>query len=251
MHAIAFDAVHDEVVLPQIFAQGILFFRGGVNGEEAPIRYIQGSLTKLQDPDHVDVDPVHNEIYVPQHGYILTFPRDADGNVAPIRILGGPDTGMGGGDQGVVVDPVHNLLIVSDYSTKGGSKILIFNRTDQGNVRPKAVIGGPKSGLNTHDVHAAFAVYPPKGEIIISVSGRSTVDPGIHGTDTEVEHKDSYVGVWSINDNGDIPPHWTFGGPNGAFRNVNGLTIDPKHKEVIVTDMGLNAVMTFYSPEIF
>ena len=71
MHAIAYDSLHDEIVVPQIFAQGILTFRGAINGEESPIRYIQGPLTKLQDPDHAEVDPVHNEIFVAQHGHVL------------------------------------------------------------------------------------------------------------------------------------------------------------------------------------
>ena len=145
MHAIAYDPMHDEIIVPQIFAQGILVFRGGINGEEAPLRYIQGPLTQLQDPDHVEVDPVNDEIFVPQHGHIFVYPRQATGNVAPIRILAGPHTGMGGGDQGVRVDPVHDLLIVSDSVVDGsdtGARILIFNRTDQGDVKPRAVIGG-------------------------------------------------------------------------------------------------------------
>jgi hypothetical protein len=253
MHAIAFDPIHDEVVVPQIFAQGILFFRGAINGEEAPLRYIQGPLTKLQDPDHAEVDPVHNEVFVAQHGNILVFSREATGNVAPIRILGGPDTQMGPGDQGVRVDPVHDLMVVSDYSTKGGAKILIYNRTDEGNVKPKAVIAGPKSGLTTHNPEVAFAVYPPKGEIVIGMRKRDTKNPGIHGTTDvpQTEEWNSYIAVWSINDNGDVPPHWTIGGPNGSFKSVAGVALDPKHKEVFATDTWTESVLTFYFPEIF
>jgi hypothetical protein len=62
---------------------------------------------------------------------------------------------------------------------------------------------------------------------------------------------DSFVGVWSINDNGDIPPQWVIGGPRGAFQMVRGVAVNGKHKEVIVTDKRLNAVLTFYVPEIF
>lgn len=247
MHAIAYDPIHDEIVVPQIFAQGILVFRGGINGEEAPLRYIQGPLTQLQDPDHVEVDPVNNEIFVPQHGHIFVYPRQATGNVAPIRILAGPHTGMGGGDQGVRVDPVHDLLIVSDSAVDGsdtGARILIFNRTDQGDVKPKAIIGGPKSGLDSHGLYPAFSLYPPKGEIIMSVTSR--------GGESRLADRDTYVGVWSINDNGDVPPRWTIAGPRGAFSaEINGTAIDPKHREVSVADMGQNAVLTFYFPEIF
>jgi hypothetical protein len=30
-----------------------------------------------------------------------------------------------------------------------------------------------------------------------------------------------------------------------------GVAIDPKHKEIIVADMRLNAVLTYYFPEMF
>ena len=47
LHGIVYDAEHDEIIAPNPFAEAILFFRGGVNGEEAPIRMIQGPSTQL------------------------------------------------------------------------------------------------------------------------------------------------------------------------------------------------------------
>src|SRR5947208_4455216 len=70
MHGFGYDAIHDEIVVNSAIAQGILTFRGGANGEEPPIRVIQGSLTQLQRPDQLEVDPVHNEIFVPQRGKV-------------------------------------------------------------------------------------------------------------------------------------------------------------------------------------
>ena len=35
------------------------------------------------------------------------------------------------------------------------------------------------------------------------------------------------------------------------MKKPRGVAFDPKHKEVIVSDMRLNAVLTFYFPEIF
>ena len=62
MHSIVYDSVHDEIVVPQYFAQGILTFRGGVNGEEPPLRVIQGPLTRLAAPDQLAIDPVNNHV---------------------------------------------------------------------------------------------------------------------------------------------------------------------------------------------
>jgi len=142
MHAIDYDPIHDEVVVPQQFGQAILTFRGGADGEEAPIRVIQGSRTQLRAPDRLAVDPINNEIIVPEGDKILVYPREGNGNVAPIRVLEGPDTQLGA--AAVAVDPIHDLLIVASRTG-----LLIFNRTDAGNVKPKAFISGPKTLLTS------------------------------------------------------------------------------------------------------
>src|ERR1700682_6665650 len=147
MHGITYDPAHDEFTVPQQFGQAILTYRGAANSEERPIRIIQGPHTQLAAPEHLDVDPVHNEIFVPtRDGAILVYPRDGQGDVAPLRVLRGPDTLLGS-DEPLVVDPVHNLLISGGSGGRGQARILIFNRTDSGNVKPKAVIGGTQTAL--------------------------------------------------------------------------------------------------------
>ena len=42
MHDIAFDAVHDEIVVTGPLTQSILSFRGAASGEEAPLRHSGG-----------------------------------------------------------------------------------------------------------------------------------------------------------------------------------------------------------------
>ena len=174
------------------------------------------------------LDPIHGEIFVPREDRvlagryredkILVFPRDADGDVAPIRVLGGPDTGLRVGR--VTVDPINNVLIAS------GNGLRIFDRTASGNTKPRAVISGG-GGLMT--------TYPPKGLIFARMRGGGGGGPSI--------------GVWSIHDNGDVPPMWTIG--KGVFREIRGVAIDPQNQVVMVTDKGLNAILTFHVPEIF
>src|ERR1017187_3247818 len=111
MHSIVYDPIHDEFTVPQEFAQAILTFRGGASGEEPPVRVIQGPLTQIRDADRLDVDPVHNEIFVPHKNQVLVFPRDGNGNVAPIRVLkASADLRF---SDALAVDPVHNLLVVA------------------------------------------------------------------------------------------------------------------------------------------
>jgi len=71
MHAIDYDDIHDEIILPQQFGQAILTFRGSSNGADPPVRMIQGSKRQLRSPDRLAVDPVNNEIFVPEGDRVL------------------------------------------------------------------------------------------------------------------------------------------------------------------------------------
>ena len=90
-------------------------------------------------------------------------------------------------------------------------------------------------------------MYPPTGRILVTIRSQGT-----SGGLGEAMHTDEgFVGVWSINDNGNVPPRWTIGGPQGALQMVRGVAVNPNHKEVIITDKRLNAILTYYFPELF
>jgi len=250
MHGFAYDAIHDEIVVNSALAQAILTFRGAANGEEAPIRVIQGPHTKILGTantgnDKVSIDPVNNEILLPTGNgsglgvegttpnAILVFDRNANGDVAPKRILTGPDTQIRG-TPSVAVDATRNLLFANT-----GGKMLIFDRTANGNAKPKAVITGPKSmmaGLST------IQTYPPKGLIVGACTGGA-------------------ICAWSVNDNGDVPPRYKLPAEEIVQYTIFGVALDPVHKEIIVPAAGhrtprppsglMNAAITFSWPELF
>lgn len=244
MHAISYDDIHDEFVVPQPFGHAILTFKGGATGEEAPLRVIQGPHTRLAGSSTLSIDPANNEILVPEGGSILVFPREGQGDVAPIRVLQ-PDVPKGR-PQRAAVDPVRNLLVVAIQKGEGGSKdpenveLLIFDRTAAGKVKPKWVIGGPHTALTSI---FQMQTYPPRGEIIAVIPGPESGE--------EMATETACVGVWNIDDKGDVPPRWTIGGPYGTLRKPRGVALDPKNKAVIVSDKFLNSVLTFHFPEIF
>ena len=232
MHDIRYDAVNDEFLVPNQFGQAILTFRGAADGEEPPIRVINGPSTELKRPDRLDVDTVHDEILVPDIDRILVYPRTGNGDVAPLRMIHGPDTGLTDTST-LAVDPVNNVIVASN-----GSRLLIFNRTDQGNVKPRAVIAGPNTQITRIN---QIQMYPPKGWIVAAQPGGSGVEP--------VEPV--FIGIWSIHDQGNVAPRWKLGGPKSGLKKPRGVALNPKHKELIVADMRLNTVLTFYFPEIF
>jgi hypothetical protein len=234
MHDIRYDAVHDEFIVNNPFAYAVLVFAGGASGEQAPKRVIQGPKTQLGSSSRLESDPVNNEILVPEGGRVLVFDREANGDVPPKRILN--NSGSGGG---IIVDPVHDLLILgSGGNNRNPGGIRIYDRTAAGDTAPLRSIKGPKSGI----IRALqMQVVPSTGWIAVTQPGESgDFDPG--GT---------FVGFWSINDDGDVPPHFKLSGPKSTLIKPRGVALIPEHKEVIVADMSLNAVLVYYFPEIF
>lgn len=240
MHDIRYDAVNDEFLVTNPFALAVLVFPGGANGEEAPLRIIQGPRTRIGGADRLEVDPINDEILVPEGDKILIFSRTAEGNVDPIRVIEGPDTQLAYAES-VVVDPIHDLILVGTQDrrgTLGGGAIMSYNRTDNGNVRPRTVVRGPSTGIiriNQMDI------YPEGGWVIATMPGRQD----------HREPEGVFVGIWNVSDDGDVAPRWKIGGPQSGLLKPRGVVLNPAHKEVIVSDMRLNSVLTFYYPEIF
>lgn len=242
MHDIRYDAIHDEMSVTNPFAKAILTFRGAASGEEPPVRVIQGPSTQLEGAiDRLEIDPEHNEIFIPFREAIFVFPREANGDVAPIRIIRGSDTQLHNVIS-IAVDPIHNALVAGytrDTQRETGlGGLLIFNRTDNGNVKPRSVIQGPKTGLFLPE---QLQIYAPRGLIVLAQT-TSTF---------RQEPENTFIGIWSINDSGDVPPRWKLGGPKTMIKRPRGVALIPKYKEIVVSDMKQNAVLSYYFPEIF
>jgi hypothetical protein len=224
MHDMAYDPIHDEIVVGSPFGQAILVFRGSASGQEPPIRTIQGPHTQMRGAtngvDRVAIDPVNNEIIVGDRTHrILVFAREANGDAEPIRILGGPDSELGTNPT-IRVDPVNNLMFVV-----GRAGMLVFDRKAAGNVRPKAVIRGAIPGGEQ------FAVY---NSLIIAPRG------------------DQAIYAWSINDTGpNARPLFKIPVPMGERASQLGIVLDPAHQEVLVATGEGNQIRTYSVPEVF
>ena len=153
-----YDPVNDEIWHTNPEAQAVLAFRGGANGEEPPVRIIQGPHTMMAFPNYgVGVDAVNNEVYVVEKEYITVYPRTAKGDVAPTRIIRGPDTGLQNA-RAILVDTTRNLLLVG---TNNG--IVIFDRTASGNAKPRAILAGAAVRSQGHAFTARQRFRHPLG----------------------------------------------------------------------------------------
>jgi len=253
VHGLAYDPEHDEIVTPNPLADAILVYRGGANGDEAPIRVIQGSCTQLSNPHSVSLDLQHHEILVASLSgrSIAVFPWDAKGNVMPTRLIRGPKTKLGH-VVGIGIDPKTDLMAVAN-----SEDILIFNRTDNGDVAPRAVIKGPKSGIK--DEPWELHVYNGKIYLASSNHLHTNLYSGVTLKDgyTKVPEDPwinpelGFIGVWNITDSGDVPPRAVIGGPFSGLLHPTGLALDPAHGELFVTDGVRNGLFTFLVPDFF
>jgi len=58
------------------------------------------------------------------------------------------------------------------------------------------------------------------------------------------------IKIWSVYDNGDVPPRWILGGPKSKLAGGN-VALNPKLKEIIVHTGDENGMSGYSLPEIF
>jgi DNA-binding beta-propeller fold protein YncE len=253
VHGIAYDPEHDEIYAPNPLADAVLVFRGAADGDEPPIRIIQGPNTRLVVPHAVSFDAEHHEILVASlsNRAIAVFPWNANGNVSPTRYISGPKTRLGH-VVGLGVDTAANLLAVAN-----SEEVLIFNRTDNGNVEPLGEIKGPHTGIG--DEPWELQVY--HGRIYLATSNHLhtnlysgvTLKDGytMPPEDPWLNPELGFIGVWNMRDRGDVPPHAIIKGPFSQILHPTGLALNPKDGEIYVTDSIRNGLFTFLVPDFF
>jgi hypothetical protein len=242
-HSIHHNHIRDEIVIPQPWAGAVLTFPGDANGELSPIRIIRGSNTGLALSDTMSIDPLKNEYWVPAgqgRDAMHIFDGMAEGNAAPIRIMSG--SGVGAGYPSVVWE--HDLLVTSD-----DNEVRIFDATATGDVEPLRVItGGPLSG---HDGPDRARWIPGTRNFLAAVRpfGANTYGdrPGAPTNYQTPEEALTYVGVWSIDDNGDVAPRYTIA--HDVLKEFRGVALNLNNKEVMIADKSGNAIFTFSFPE--
>lgn len=253
VHGIAYDREHDLIYVPNPLADAVLVFRGDANGDEAPIRVIQGPCTRLVVPHAISFDAAHREILVASLNSraIAVFPWDASGNVAPVRYISGPKTTLGH-VVGLGVDPATDLLVVAN-----SEQVLFFHRTDDGDVAPLGEIGGPHTGIG--DEPWELQIY--KSQIFLATSNHlhTNVYSGVTLKTGYLKPPDDpwlnpelgFIGIWGIRDRGDRPPRAMIKGPFSQLLHPTGLALNPRDGELYVTDSIRNGLFTFLAPEFF
>src|SRR5262245_10296360 len=240
----------NELAISVESSRQIVVYRKTAEGHEQPLRILRGPKTGLGDPHGVFLDGVNNELVVANHGNqggrepapgdapprqrgqrggsppppfvggrfdepsITVYPGDAKGDIAPIRKIQGPKTGLNW-PMAIDVDRTHNEIVVAN---NGDSSIRIFKRTDTGDVAPARIIKGPRTGV-VGPMGVAFDVK--NSEIWVANYG------------------DHSALVFPINATGNVAPKRIIrnapqGSPTVGFGNPGAVAYDSKRDEILV-----------------
>ncbi len=109
-----------------------------------PVTGLQAGATGEIDPFHVGSDPVTLKLIFPASNSVGCV-----SDTPPNPVIKGADTGMAS-PFGIAVDPepASNKIYVSNNDSLANS-IVVFNRSDSGNVTPQGKIQGSNTGLDT------------------------------------------------------------------------------------------------------
>ena len=187
-HAVSLDLEHHEILVASLTGRSIVVFPWDAKGNVMPTRVIQGPKTMLGHVVGIGVDPATNLMAVANTDDILIFNRTDNGDVAPRAVIQGPNSGIKDEPwelhvyKGKIFLASSNHLHVNLYAgvtlKDGYTKVPedpwlnpelgfigVWNITDHGDVPPRAVIGGPFSGL----LHpTGLALDPAHGELFVT-----------------------------------------------------------------------------------
>jgi 6-phosphogluconolactonase (cycloisomerase 2 family) len=208
-------------------------FRKQAEGEEQPLRTLEGPDTQLEDPHGIALDTTNNLMYVSNFGNaqnrnpetgetygsfelpsISVYPLNASGNTAPLRTIQGPRTLMNWPSHMALHVERQELFVANDAD----SSILIFNASAEGDVAPIRVIAGPNTGIQHPP---GIALDERLDELFVASMGTPSVT------------------VFPVTANGDVEPIRTIrGAPVGTeslmIGNPGAVGYDSRRGEILV-----------------
>jgi DNA-binding beta-propeller fold protein YncE len=224
------DETKQELYLTVHLPPQVVVYSKTASGEDKPLRVLTGPDTRMSDTHGLALDVRNQLLFVNNWGRfsnfkllggrfeepsITVFPLNANGNMAPLRVIQGPRTLLNW-PAAMTVDPATGDLYVANNV---GQSILVFSGTAEGDVAPKRVIKGDKTGLS---YPLAVVIDRQNNELWASNFGNSS------------------AAVYSLTANGNAEPLRTIrSAPKGKQSLRNGgkavaITYDPKREELLV-----------------
>ena len=207
---LAVDSVNDEIFTTSQHNAAVVVFRKQAEGEEPPLRLLQGDQTRLANPHGIAVDAQNDLLFVTNHGQASS--RPVEGNDPATR----PRPNM----------PLGRRLAIAGTGRFQPPSITVYDRTASGDTPPLRVIEGPRTQLNWP---AGIVVDERRGELFVA-------------NDTA-----NSVLVFPSDASGDVTPIRVIEGADTSLASPGGLFLDTTNDELWVSNYGNNS-LTVYPP---
>ncbi len=254
--AVAVDTNSSEVYLQDENLFGLKVFNRLDNTPPAaaftePKRVLGGIKTKLEFNCALYIDPKSGDVYSVNNDtvdHMVVFPRDAKGNVEPMRELRTPH-----GSFGIAVDEENQELFLT---VQHDNAVVVYRKTAADEEAPVRLLQGDKTSLA--DPHG-IAVDTKNNWIFVANHGSSSTAAGERkslpqtwpmGRDTgEVPGSGKFsrpsITVYPRNASGDTPPVRVIQGPKALLNWPATLFVDPERGELYVANDAGDSILVF------
>jgi DNA-binding beta-propeller fold protein YncE len=199
---------HAEVLLTTQHDSAVVTFRKMANGEESPIRMLQGNATRLADPHGIAYDPKDDVVFISNFG----SGHDVSNKGTPR--VGVPSAGNGEGKQNW---PLGREWAIAGSGQIGAPSITVHRRDASGNTAPLREIRGP---LTQFDWPTGLAFDPVQRELYVA----NDMGPSILVFDAMAK--------------GNVAPKRVIKGPKTGLANPTAVAVDVKNRELWVANFG-------------
>src|SRR5213594_4278491 len=236
--AVAVDTQFDEVVLQDNNMWGIRVFNRLDNTEpDAPFtepkRIIAGPETDIQFNNGLYIDPRNGDIYSVETDTgdkVVVFPREANGNIKPARILATPHRGFA-----LAVDEEKQELFVG---VQYPPEVAVYRKGASGDERPLRSLQGESTRLS--DVHGI--VLDQKNKLMVVTNWGHVSDSTVAGTG---RFEDPSITVYPLGAAGDTPPLSVIQGSLTQLNWPAQMSVDPDTGDLYVANDIGQSVLVF------
>ena len=228
-YGIAVDEQKQELFITVEHTNAVVVYPKMAQGDEKPLRIIQGEHTGLEDPHGVAVDSRNQLLYVSNHGNarnpggaggafrppsITVYPLNGSGDAAPLRVIKGDATKLDWPAQIYLDAEKQELFVANDAD----DSVLVFRAASNGDAAPARMLKGPKTGIKNP---TGLFVDTKNNELVVSNMGNHSAT------------------IYPRSANGDIAPVRTIrNAPKGklalAIGNPGAAGYDSKRDEILV-----------------
>jgi 6-phosphogluconolactonase (cycloisomerase 2 family) len=235
--AVAVDVNSNEVYLQDENLFGIKVFDRTANTPPTasftePKRVLGGIDTKLEFNCAIYIDPNNGDLYSVNNDTVdrmVVFPRDARGNVKPMRELHSPHR-----TYGIAVDEGAQELFLT---VQHPPQVVVYHKTASGEDEPIRTLEGDRTKLE--DAHG-IALDTRNGWIFVSNHGSSS-SPRIKGG----WFNPPSISVYPIKASGDTAPLRIIAGPKTQLNWPGHIFVDAEHGELVVANDSDDSILVF------